>query len=225
MRFKRKLTLLFLVPCLFAFTAKGELPITRFQYLIDATNQITELLNRDVQPSADDLAKALANACNTLGVLFADKDFVLALDSQRPAAANSLSEREALKSDLSRFVSEFLVQEEQALLHAGLSPAATKRILASASLFHNAVDADPDPNVTWDTLKKLQNDICEAAQEMSKHMDNSRARAEAEKWSFRFGGIALIIVDVAVAAPTSGGAIASVAIGTAVAGWGIGNGG
>jgi hypothetical protein len=132
-----------------------------------------------------------------------------------------LSQREALKSDLSRFVSEFLVQEEQALLHAGLSSSATKRILASASLFHNTVDAKPDPDVILNTLKKLQNDICEAAQEMSQHLDDSRAREEAEKWSFRFGGIALIVVDLAVAAPTSGGAIASVAIGTAVAGWSI----
>jgi len=71
------------------------------------------------------------------------------------------------------------------------------------------------------SLKKLQNDICEAAREMSRHLDDSRAREEAEKWSFRFGGIALIVVDVAVATPTSGGAIASIAIGAPVAGWGI----
>jgi hypothetical protein len=79
MRFKRKFTLLFLVSWIFAFTAKGELPIARFQYLIDATNRITELLNRNVRPSAEDLEQALSNGCNALAALAIDKDFASAL--------------------------------------------------------------------------------------------------------------------------------------------------
>jgi hypothetical protein len=41
-----------------------------------------------------------------------------------------------------------------------------------------------------------------------------------QRWAFRIGGVALIVVDLTAAAPTAAVTVGSVAVGGAVAGWG-----
>jgi VIT1/CCC1 family predicted Fe2+/Mn2+ transporter len=139
------------------------------------------------------------------------------LEKLQGMSRDTVAKRTALKKDLTQFISAFLVPEEQILRKVGLSYEATKRILWSASMFRDALDANFEPTKVKLALASFQREVCQTAADLRQIRER---RAQIQKWGYRIGGIVLILVDVLAAnpatAPLSAG---SVAIGTAVAGW------
>jgi hypothetical protein len=192
----------------------------KYQYVLDATRKIIDLNSQSVSPGPDEIAKASAEACNALKQLLLDKAFREDLDKMTQADAKTRERRTEIKRDLTLFVAAFLRPEEAALRKSGLTEEATKRILWSASLLQRALDDKHDPNRILTALDKFRDELCQGAKMIQESKNESTRRTTLQKWSFRIGGVAMIVVDLASAAPTGAVAVGSVAIGTAIMSWG-----
>src|ERR1700736_459539 len=104
--------------------------LARYQYLINATNDIFQLLSSSEQPSPAAVNKALAEACNALRLLLMDEHFVV--PAFKSAARGATSESKALRDNLSLFTKEFLLPERTALEKAGLNKPAVDQIIDTA---------------------------------------------------------------------------------------------
>ena len=82
------------------------------------------------------------------------------------------------------------------------------------------LDDKHDPTRIISALDKFREDLCEGAKVIQQTKEDATRRATLRKWSFRIGGLAMIVVDLAATAPTGAVSIGSVAIGTAVMSWG-----
>src|SRR5690349_15506428 len=192
----------------------------KYQYVIDATNRIIELNSQSASPSQSDLAKAGTLACNTLKQLLDDREFRRDLDNAKGLDEKTRPQRADLKRDLALFEAAFLRPEETALMKAGLTPEAVKQILWSASMLRHALDDKHDPTRILMALDKFRAEVCNSAKALEQSREDTARSATLRAWGFRIGGVALIVADLAIAAPTSAVSVGSVAIGTGVMTWG-----
>ena len=187
--------------------------LTRYQYLINATNDIFQLLNSSVQPSPAAVNKALAEACNALKLLIMDEHFAADLKAATARSATSLSERKALRNDLSLFTKEFLLPERAALEQAGLSKPAVDQIIAAAKDLQTAADRNADAEKILKLTGKLRDAVCSDAESTQERQDQA---AQLKKWGLLLGGVVLNVVDIAATLPSAAASDASIAIGTAL---------
>lgn len=185
--------------------------ITRYQYLINATNDIFQLLSSSAQPSPEAVTKALAEACNALKLLLMDEHFAADLKAATARSAASAAEREALRDDLSLFTKQFLLPERVALEKAGLTKSAVDQIIATARDLQTAVDRKVDAEKILRLTAKLRDVVCSDA-ESTEGQRNETARLK--KFAFLLTGVVLNVVDIAGTLPSALASDASIAIGS-----------
>ena len=194
---------------------------SKYQYLIDTTNKLMDVLGRSTFQDPKELGEACARVCHTLRELLDDKRFRDDLYRIAKREDKYSEERQQLTWNLSLFVQSFLRAEEEALKKAGLSEDAVKQIVWSASLFKNAVDDELDPTRTILAIKQLHDDVCQGEKIIRETKEQSERKRMFRNWAFRLGGIALIVVDVTTLVPSGALTMGSVTIGTAVVEWAL----
>jgi hypothetical protein len=101
----------------------------------------------------------------------------------------------ALRSDLSFFAQEFLIQEEVALKKAGLNEQAVKRILWAASLLRDSLATKPDSEKILAAMGHFQLELSDAAKTAQEQGNKAESAKTLQKWGYRIGGVMLIMVD------------------------------
>jgi hypothetical protein len=185
--------------------------ITRYQYLINATNDIFQLLSSSAQPSPEAVNKVLAEACNALKLLLMDEHFATDLKAAIARSATSAAERKALRDNLALFTKEFLLPERAALEQAGLTKPAVDQIIATAKDLQTAVDRNADADKVLKLTAKLRDAVCSDA-ESTQERQNQTARLK--KFAFFLTGVVLNVVDIAGTVPSGLVSDASIAIGS-----------
>lgn len=192
----------------------------KYPYLVNATNQMSVIVGQSTAPDRAALLSVTAQACNALSMLLEDRQFHSDLSRLSDQVPASVKERAQLKRELDLFASSFLRVEERWLREAGLDEQAAKEILWSASMFRNSVDDDVNPEGILNVISSLRAEVCEGSRRLQSEEDSAKRWAMVRKWSFRIGGVTLIVVDVGTSAVTAPVAAASAAIGVAIADWG-----
>lgn len=181
---------------------------------------MNSVISQSPTPDRAALLKVTSQACGALSTLLEDKQFHSDLFRLTETAASSHQQREQLKRELDLFNIQFLRIEEKALLAAGLEERAAKEILWSAAMFRMSIDTKFDSEQVLDSIARLRSDVCDGSQRLQAEMDSSERRSLVRKWSFRIGGVALIVVDLgspAILAPPV--ATGSVLVGAAISSW------
>jgi hypothetical protein len=189
-------------------------------YLKNATNEIYQLENRSVEPSASELQRVATTACKALERLLQDPEFKADLDRFDKKRSKDVDVQNQIRSGLNAFINSFASPETELLLKAGISQQAASDIMLCAAFFHDSAAKAPGPVEFFSQIERLKGDICTAAESMAKAEGQKKSMTERRKllrkWALGLGGVALAAIDVATEIETAGLATASVAFGAAV---------
>jgi hypothetical protein len=200
-----------------AISAEAQ-PDSRYRYLMDAANRIIELSEATSVPTSEALEGAASFACRALGRLLEDPAFRADLNKIAKGSTYA-AERSALRRDLALFSSAFISWEEDALVRAGLSPTAARKLLIATAYMSQAVDDAVEPTRVITAIESARIELCAGTTRIARAQDTSQRRQLALTWALRLGGAAIIVGNAAVATPSGGFALASVAIGAGIMSW------
>ena len=198
------------------FTSHAQVP-HRYGYLINATNEMGKVVGQSRAPDRAALLNVTSQACTVLARLLDDKNFHKDVNEAMARSQPTRQARASLKRELDQFASAFLLVEEKWLLEAGLKPAVARQILWSAATFQREIDAVVDNEPLMHSVGKLKQDVCDGANRLQKEEDAAKRWAMVRKWSYRIGGVSLIVVDLPLTTTPAG--VGSVAIGAAITAW------
>lgn len=192
----------------------------RYKYIIDSANYIFGYESKGNFTSPEQLAHVLDSACSALKVLSTSKDLYYELSTiQAKQTPESLAARKALSTNLSAFAENFMQTEGSQLREAGLSREAAERVLTTTALFRASLDNPIDKKATLLAVSRLRDATCHAENDIRTARTMQTATREFKKWTYRFAGVILIVVDADAELLTATASTASIAIGASVMGW------
>ena len=192
----------------------------RYEYLVDAANELFDIQLDNVDLNADQMLKITATSCVAMRRLQKDSNFPKDLDRLYKQLDDYQRTHRALRDDLTQFMDAFLLPETAALKSAGLTDTAISHISAAIGYVHGALGERTDPTLILNAIEGLTEEVCTANAKLKRdkevEKDKTERRRTVMRWTMGIGGAAVLVADALGTAPSVGVATASYQIGGAI---------